>query len=65
MTGMIPVELWRERISRAVKRTFRKAKRLIRPDGEPPEDPHSYVTAPRRPLLPVLSAAAVAERPED
>jgi hypothetical protein len=33
--------------------------------GSPPEDPYAYVTAPKRPRLPHLSAAAVAERPEE
>lgn len=53
------------RFSGAVMKRVRKAKRLIRPDSDPLEDPHSYVTAPKRPLVPVLSAAAAAERPED
>ena len=48
-----------------MKKAFRKAKRLIKPNTDPPEDPHSYVTAPKRPLAPVLSAAAVAELPEE
>lgn len=59
------MELWKGRVSRAVKKVLRKTKRLIRPEGEPPEDPYSYVTAPKRPLVPVLSAAAAAERPEE
>jgi len=29
-----------------------------------PEDPYAYVTAPKKPRLPHLSAAAVAERPD-
>jgi len=43
----------------AVKRLFRKK------EPEQPEDPHAYVTAPKRPRSPSRSAAAVAEKPED
>jgi hypothetical protein len=50
------------RFSRALKK---KVKRLITRNSEPPEDPYSYVTAPRRPRLPHLSAAAVADLPEE
>jgi hypothetical protein len=46
-----------------LKLLVRKLKRLI--SGEPPEDPYSYVTAPKRPRLPHLSAAAVAELPKE
>lgn len=35
------------------------------PNPEPPEDPYSYVTAPKKPQLPGLTAAAVAERPNE
>jgi hypothetical protein len=43
---------------------IQKLKRLISGNpGRPPEDPYSYVTAPKRPRLPHLSAAAVAEPP--
>lgn len=59
-----PIERYK-RFSRSVMKRIRKVKRLIKPDSEPPEDPHSYVTAPKRPLVPALSAAAVAELPED
>ena len=62
---MVIPELWKERITRAVMRTVRKAKRLITRNPEPPEDPYSYVTAPKKPLMPVLSAAAVAELPKE
>ena len=41
-----------------------KLKRLLTRKPEPPEDPYSYVTAPKKPRPPTLSAAAVAERPE-
>ena len=33
--------------------------------NRPPEDPYSCVTAPRKPRRPTLSAAAVAERPDE
>jgi hypothetical protein len=52
-------------------RRVRSAKRAIAAkfsegsSGLPPEDPYSYVTAPKRPRLPHLSAAAVAELPEE
>jgi hypothetical protein len=60
-----------KRFSRAVIRTARSAKRAVaakfsQGGGElPPEDLYSYVTAPKRPRLPHLSAAAVAELPEE
>jgi hypothetical protein len=40
--------------------------RLLRRKGEPqePEDPYSYVTAPKKPKPSSRSAAAVAEPPE-
>jgi hypothetical protein len=40
-------------------------KRLIPGRRDPPEDPYSYVTAPRKPRPPHLSAAAVVDRPEE
>jgi hypothetical protein len=40
-------------------------KRMIPARRDPPEDPYSYVTAPRKPKPPHLSAAAVADRPEE
>jgi hypothetical protein len=43
----------------SIKRLFRRD-----PSGGP-NDPYAYVTAPKKPRLPHLSAAAVAERPED
>lgn len=42
-----------------------KLKRLLRRKREPPEDPYSYVTAPKKPRPPYLSATAVAERPKE
>jgi hypothetical protein len=65
-----PVKAYK-RLSRAVIRRVRGAKRAIATKlsrdggGLPPEDPYSYVTAPKRPRLPHLSAAAVAELPEE
>ena len=43
---------------------LRRMKRLIPGKPEPPEDPYSYVTAPKKPRPPHLSAAAVAELPD-
>ena len=64
-----PVKAYK-RLSQAVIRRVRGAKRAIAAKrsgdgGLPPEDPYSYVTAPKRPRLPHLSAAAVAELPEE
>jgi len=64
-----PIKAYK-RLSRAVMRSVRGARRAIAAKlsgdgGLPPEDPYSYVTAPKRPRLPHLSAAAVAELPED
>jgi hypothetical protein len=42
-----------------IKRLFRKEPRL------PEEDPHAYVTAPKKPRPPYRSTAAVADKPED
>ena len=38
---------------------------LIAGRRDPPEDPYSYVTAPKKPKPLHLSAAAVADRPEE
>jgi hypothetical protein len=35
------------------------------PGSQPPEDPFSYVGAPRKPRRPTFSAAAVAELPNE
>lgn len=48
----------------SARKLIEKLRSLIKPDPEPPEDPHSYVTAPKKPRLPGLSAAA-AERPDE
>ena len=45
-----------------IKRTLLK---LLGKSPEPPEDPYSYVGAPKKPRPPHLSAAAAVERPED
>jgi hypothetical protein len=47
-----------EKVIAAIKRLFER-----RPPDQP-EDPHSYVTAPKKPRTPHLSASAVAELPE-
>ena len=62
---MVVPELWKERIIGYVMKRIRKTGRFFKPDPGSPEDPHSYVTAPKRPLVPVLSAAAKAELPDD
>jgi hypothetical protein len=53
------VERWAKRASTAVRRLAN----LLWRSG-PPEDPYSYVTAPKKPRPPHLSASAVAELPE-
>ena len=40
-------------------------KRMIAGRRDPPEDPYSYVTAPKKPKPPHLSAAAVVDRSEE
>ncbi len=47
-----------------LKLLIKKLKRLFS-GNPPPEDPYSYVGAPRKPRRPTLSAAAVAERPDE
>ena len=43
-----------------------KAKRLFKREPRSAEDdPHAYVTAPKKPRPPYRSAAAVADPPED
>ena len=50
------------RLSAAVE----KIKRLFRREPHLPEDdPHAYVTSPKKPRPPYRSAAAVADKPED
>jgi len=40
-------------------------KRLFRRTPDVPEDPHAYVTAPKKTRPPTRGAAAVAEEPDD
>jgi hypothetical protein len=49
-------------LRRHVDRAWRKFKRIFQRD-EPgwPDDPHAYVTAPKRPRLPHRSAAVAVE----
>jgi hypothetical protein len=42
-----------------------RLKRLFKRNPEVHEDPYSYVMAPKKPIPPTRSAAAVAEWPED
>lgn len=51
-------EMWQRIMNRLRKNPFRK-------EPEAPEDPHSYVTAPKRPRPSGRSTAAVMELPED
>ena len=44
--------------------TLRRLKRWFRRKPKSPDDPHAYVTARKKPRLPHLSSAAVAELPE-
>jgi hypothetical protein len=56
-------------VSGALRRDWawrsRKLNRLITRRRDPPEDPYSYVTAPKKPKPPYLSEAAVADPPEE
>jgi hypothetical protein len=53
-------------MNRQLRKALRKMKNWFRLKSEPesPEDPYSYVGAPKKPKTPSLSAAAVAELPE-
>lgn len=51
-------KIWQRILERVGKSPFRK-------EPEPPEDPHAYVTAPKRPRPSGRSAAAVAELPDN
>jgi hypothetical protein len=44
--------------------TLNKVKRWFRRKPKSPDDPYAYVTARKKPRLPHLSSAAVAELPE-
>jgi hypothetical protein len=49
-----------------LKGAIEKLKRLIRKEPQlPEEDPHAYVTSPKKPRPPYRSATAVADEPED
>ena len=50
--------------SNRFREALRSVKRWFRREPKPPEDPYAYVTAPKRPRLPHLSASAVAELPD-
>jgi len=52
-------------IREEVEAAYRRALELLRPRREPqdPEDPHSYVTAPKKPR-PTQGSAAAAVEPE-
>jgi hypothetical protein len=59
---MVMAQSKRNRLSVAVE----KIKRLLRREPRfPEEDPHVYVTSPKKPRPPYRSAAAVADKPED
>ena len=61
ISGMSNLAEIAERCARIVARV----KLLFAKRGpDQPEDPHSYVTAPKKPRPPHLSASAVAELPE-
>jgi hypothetical protein len=47
-----------------IRKFVEKVKRLIRREPELPQDPYSYVGAPKKPKLPGRSAAAVADPDE-
>ncbi len=47
------------------RRALRKLRDWFRREPESPEDPHAYVTAPKKPRPGSFSASAVAEPPEE
>jgi hypothetical protein len=49
----------------AIGELLRRLRQWISGKPDRPDDPYSYVTAPRKPRPPHFSAAAVADRPED
>jgi hypothetical protein len=55
----------RSKIRRAIQRVLSWIRRASRKEPEQPQDPYAYVTAPRKPITPNRSAAAVAELPEE
>ena len=48
-----------------IRAAIRRIRRFFKKEPDLPEDPYAYVTAPKKPRTPHLSAAAVADRPED
>ncbi len=54
-----------EQCKRHSRALLRGVQRFISGWRRPPEDPYSYVTAPKKPRPPYLSATAVADRPDD
>lgn len=46
------------------EKIMRKLDWFRRRKPKSPDDPHAYVTAPKKPRLPHLSSAAVAELPD-
>jgi hypothetical protein len=51
-------------IPKSIEQWLKNMKRIVKRPPEPEEDPYTYVMAPKKPLRPTLSAAAVAELPE-
>jgi hypothetical protein len=52
-------------MNRQIRKAMRKMRNWFRKrEPESPEDPYSYVGAPKKPKPPSLSATAVAELPE-
>jgi len=49
----------------ALMLTGRLESRMRKPPGASPDDPHAYVTAPKKPGPPNRSASAVADLPEE
>ena len=48
-----------------IRAVIDRIKRFFKREPDVPGDPYAYVTAPKKPRTPHLSAAAVADRPED
>jgi hypothetical protein len=46
-----------------LRTAWEKLKRLLRRPPDPPEDPYSYVGAPKKPRPPTRKAAAAEEEP--
>ena len=52
------------RLTSTVTGLLKRVKTLFRRKPDATDDPHAYVTAPKKPRNPSRSAAAVAERPD-